>query len=320
MEKVKTDQRSRSLELLCLAFFARDSRLFELIGTQCRHGLVKEAFEEGFGVDVWTPKPPNAKLVWERSRMVFPFLELAHRAWLDSDDSGGCSTEGCEVESSAIALLLDRIARAGPEEKVINSLLYILIDLTYRDMLQGQPEPPKWAPEPYALRRGAGFEDRMVEEMAAFGHQLALLAEFVPSCGADKTGEELLTTVKQVQTTSTLLGSIRATCAESGDVELQAVLGDYARLMRSPELTLGRLEELEYDALGALLGLDGPAVAARGETVRKAISEWRNPELLFRYLDANRDDEQMRPLIVRWLRSIFGLSEESLRMIRRESP
>ena len=28
----------------------------------------------------------------------------------------------------------------------------------------------------------------------------------------------------------------------------------------------------------------------------------------------------MRPLIVRWLRSIFGLSEESLRMIRRESP
>ena len=49
--------------------------------------------------------------------------------------------------------------------------------------------------------------------------------------------------------------------------------------------------------------------------MRKAISEWRNPELLFRYLDANRKDEQMRPLIVRWLRSIFGLSEESLRMI-----
>ena len=49
--------------------------------------------------------------------------------------------------------------------------------------------------------------------------------------------------------------------------------------------------------------------------MRKAISEWRNPELLFRYLDANRKDEQMRPLIVRWLRSIFGLSEASLRMI-----
>ena len=188
-----------------------------------------EAFEEGFGVNVWTPQPPNAKLVWERSRMVFPFLELAHRAWLDSDDSDGCATEGCEVECSAIALLLDRIARAGPEEKVINSLLYILIDLSYRAMLQGQPEAPKWAPEPYALRRAADFEERLIEELAAFGHQLALLAQFVPSCGADKTGEELLTTVKQVQTTTQLLGSIRATCAESCDVELQAIWGDMGR-------------------------------------------------------------------------------------------
>ena len=34
------------------------------------------------------------------------------------------------------------------------------------------------------------------------------------------------------------------------------MLGDYARLMRSTELTLARLEELEYDALGALLGLE----------------------------------------------------------------
>jgi len=48
--------------------------------------------------------------------------------------------------------------------------------------------------------------------------------------------------------------------------------------------------------------------------------EWRNPELLFRYLDDNRHDERMEGLITRWLRSIFGLSHESLRMIRRESP
>ena len=142
-------------------------------------------------------------------------------------------------------------------------------------MEQGQPEAPRWAPEPYALRRGADFEARLLEELAAFGHQLAVLAQFVPSCGADRTGEELLTTVKQVQTTTQLLGSIRATCAESCDVELQvvlpippyialhalllpaspyislhlpaspclelqAVLGDYARLMRSTELTLAR--------------------------------------------------------------------------------
>ena len=51
------------------------------------------------------------------------------------------------------------------------------------------------------------------------------------------------------------------------------MLGDYARLMRSTELTLARLEALEYDALGALLGLEGAQVAARGKTVRsKAIS------------------------------------------------
>jgi hypothetical protein len=42
--------------------------------------------------------------------------------------------------------------------------------------------------------------------------------------------------------------------------------------------------------------------------VRKALAEWRNPELLFRYLDDNRSNAKMRELITRWLRSIFGLS------------
>ena len=80
-----------------------------------------------------------------------------------------------------------------------------------------------------------------------------------------------------------------------------------------------RLERLEFDALGALLGVDGDFVLARANIVRKAMSEWRNPELLFRYLDDNRHDARMYELITRWLRSIFGLSNESLRMIRRES-
>lgn len=320
VEKVKTDQRSRCLELLCLGFYGRDARLRALIGSRdpCAeppcHGLVRDAFETGFGVEQWTPQPDNAKLVWERSRMVFPFLELAHRAWL-AGSGVGCGTEGCEVESSQMAFLLDRIARAGPEEKVINSLLYILIDLTYRAMLQGEPAAPRWAPEPFVLRR-PGVEARLVEELAALGHLLALMAEGA----AVQDGPELLVTVKQLETTSTLLGSIRATCADSCELALQDVLADHARLMKSPELTLARLEKLEYDALGALLGVDGAAVAARGRTVRRAISEWRNPELLFRYLDANSADERMRPLIVRWLLAIFGISHESLRMIRRESP
>ncbi len=72
--------------------------------------------------------------------------------------------------------------------------------------------------------------------------------------------------------------------------------------------------------MGAMLGLDGALVASRADAVRRAMSEWRNPELLFRYLDANRHDAKMEALIIRWLRAIFGLSPESLRMIRRESP
>ena len=71
---------------------------------------------------------------------------------------------------------------------------------------------------------------------------------------------------------------------------------------------------------GALLGVDSEKVQANADAVRSALREWRNPELLFRYLDDNREDERMAALILRWLRSIFGLSDETLRMIRRESP
>ena len=47
-----------------------------------------------------------------------------------------------------------------------------------------------------------------------------------------------------------------------------------------------RLEALEFDAMGAMLGLDGALVASRADAVRRAMSEWRNPELLFRYRPA----------------------------------
>ena len=93
--------------------------------------------------------------------------------------------------------------------------------------------------------------------------------------------------------------------------------------------------------MGELLGLDYGFVASRAARVQQAspypspllaprcrlcyiplqaFSEWRSPELLFRYLDDNRHDAKMRELIARWLRSIFGLSDETLREIRRESP
>ena len=83
------------------------------------------------------------------------------------------------------------------------------------------------------------------------------------------------------------------------------MVASYDELMASPELTLEQLEQLEFDALGALLDVDGEMVRERGATVRRALSEWRNPELLFRYLDDNRHDERMYQLITRWLRAIF---------------
>ena len=154
----------------------------------------------------------------------------------------------------------------------------------------------------------------MIQMLATLGHLLQLLyqSEHVVKV----RGDSLLLQVKEVLTTTTLLASIQSSCAES----CPAVLDEYEELMASPSLTLARLERLEFEALGALLGLKGAFVASNAETVRKAMSEWRNPELLFRYLDDNRDDERMYALIIRWLRAIFGLSDESLRMIRRESP
>jgi len=332
VEKVKTDQRSRSLELLCLGFFQRGGALWPLVTTS--DWRLKAGFEKNFGVDAWHPKPPNARMIWQRSRMVYPFLEVAHRVWLNATgealgscpefgvgylDSGDIDSEPpCEISyaddeenSAAIGELLDVIARASPEEKVLNSLLYWLIDLAYKSMLEGEVFKA-WDPEPYVLRR-SGVEGRLVEEIGKMGHLLQLLYS---SENREKLrGEELLLQVKEVETTCSLLASIRSSCADA----CPAVLEEYDRLMVSPTLSLQRLEELEFEALAGLLEVEGELVKANAPTVRAALSEWRNPELLFRYLDDNRSDPRMEALIKRWLRAIFGLSGETLRMIRRES-
>lgn len=345
VEKVKTDQRSRAIEMLCLGFFSRSSSLYPLVTAVDAYDeetrfTLKGGFEKNFGVDVWSPKPTNARMIWQRSRMVYPFLEVAHRAWLDQtgmalgttgvldcnvifvdddddpslldDYDPSCGDEADEENSKAIGELLDVIARASPEEKVLNSLLYWLIDLCYKVMLEGEDIKP-WDPEPFILRR-EGVEQRLVSEIARLGHLLQLLyqSEHVQ----ESRGSELLLQVKEVETTTTLLSSIKSSCADA----CPEVLMEYDELMGSTFLTLSRLETLEFDALGALLGVDSQIVRARAETVRKAMREWRNPELLFRYLDDNRHDKRMYDLILRWQRAIFGLSHETLRQIRRESP
>ena len=60
---------------------------------------LKAGFERNFGVDVWYPKPTNARMIWQRSRMVYPFLEVAHRAWLNATDMalGQSEPEDCNI-------------------------------------------------------------------------------------------------------------------------------------------------------------------------------------------------------------------------------
>ena len=144
-EKIKTDQRSRALEILCLGFFGRGGALYPVVGRP-HEAPLKAGFETSFGIDTWHPKPTNARMIWQRSRMVYPFLEAANRAWLaksaaaapgDGSSDGGGSGDGSSgggggggggaaraYNVAAVGELLDRIARASPEEKVLNSLLY----------------------------------------------------------------------------------------------------------------------------------------------------------------------------------------------------
>ena len=415
-EKVKTDQRSRALELLCLGFFGRGAALFPLIVST--HAMDRCDFFEGcdplpapalcyeayddeacvyayhdeaeakaawlnrlqsvrevgsvrlFGgpavVDPdatrdaapmaisldesdngirwlresftcqYSGDDPHAMLSlgkrgWERSRLSFPYLEIAQRTWRNSQPMRDYYYQQHDASTaSSIGGLLFRITRAAPNDKVLNSLVYWLLDQTYKEMSIGL-NFPRWAPEPYLLRV-PGVEARMVSELTRLGHLLDLLAR-APSLekpDAPLDGMELLRVVREVETTVTLLSTIRTSCEErqaaaagSSDAaseDVPRVVERYTKLIASPTLEIRDLQTLQYEALAELLDLDYPFVASRHAYIAKAFAEWSHPELLFRYLNDNRNDPQMAPLIKRWLRSIFGLSDETLRQIRRESP
>lgn len=54
-------------------------------------------------------------------RMAYPYLELAHRAWLQTSAQivpGESWGDEEEQHTATIARLLDRVARASPEDKV----------------------------------------------------------------------------------------------------------------------------------------------------------------------------------------------------------
>ena len=96
--------------------------------------------------------------------------------------------------------------------------------------------------------------------------------------------------MKEVETTCTLLSSIKATC---GDGLCPLVVAEFDEAMTSPTLTLGQLERLEFAALAALLRVEEEEVSARAASVRKAMSEWRNPEarLTYRTISASLTNE-----------------------------
>ena len=224
--------------------------------------------------------------------------------------------------------------------QALNSLLYWLLDLVYKEMGAGL-RIPRWAPEPYLLRV-PGVEARMVAELRTLGRLLLVLAR-APAAGGGGVlleGAALLRAVREVETTATLLSTIgrarevRGEVAEEDEVrgevrgEVAAaaplpppprVVARYAQLVASPGLELIELQSLQHEALAELLDLEVGFVAARHAAIAKAFAEWHRPELLFRYLDDNRADAKAAPLIRRWLRAIFGLSTESLRQIRREA-
>lgn len=172
----------------------------------------------------------------------------------------------------------------------------------------------KWDPQPYTLLE-PGAEARGVSQLAQLGHLLELLATESLTASPD----DMLLRIKQVETTVTLLNTMRDSCSGFG-AACPLVVNDYEKMMTSSSLSLDQLESLELDALSELLDLDHEFVHSRASSVRAAMAEWRSPELLFRYLNDNRQDERMAALIKRWLRATFGLSDETLRTIRRESP
>ena len=133
----------------------------------------------------------------------------------------------------------------------------------------------------------------MVEELEGLGHLLQLLGQcaerseeglcIVSYDGEDEEGvsfgrhaargDQLLLEVKEVVATSTLLASIRDSCADA----CPTVLNDYLMALRSPSLTLERIEELELESIASLLDVDTELVIEREETVTAALARHSPP-------------------------------------------
>ena len=93
-------------------------------------------------------------------------------------------------------------------------------------MLEGEAIKP-WETVPFVLRR-AGVEERMLQTLSKLGHLLQLL--YQEEHIVRPSGDELLLQVKEVETTTTLLSSIRASTRSAST---RAVLREYDGRTRS---------------------------------------------------------------------------------------
>jgi hypothetical protein len=116
-ERVKTDQRSSALELLCLGFYGRGAALFSLIARE--ECWLRESFARQYSGDDQQTMSALGKRGWERSRLSFPYLELARRTWLSARLGGYADANS---PSSTIGGLLFRITRAAPGDKARGSV------------------------------------------------------------------------------------------------------------------------------------------------------------------------------------------------------
>ena len=88
-------------------------------------------------------------------------------------------------------------------------------------------------------------------------------------------GVELLRAVREMETTVTLLSTIRA--QSEGREEAPALVAKYKAVIMDEELTLLQMRTLQYEALGELLDVDYDIVSSRGVSVRKATNPNPNP-------------------------------------------
>ena len=282
---------------------------------------------------------------WERSRLAFPFAEVAWRAWRHRAAAAVTETRGgvgaAPTLPETMSHLLIRIGHAAPDGAGLHAMLYWLLDLLVSETsLARELSPsPRWAPEPFLLRT-AGAEARLVAALERIGHELEMLARasaVPPSSPAGDEGQPcsslpvlppalehggaLLQMLRQTQTTATLLSTLHLACERRGERPLaRGVVQRYLNRLATPGLALWEFHALLDAAIAETLDVETETVASCRTTVDDALAEWRRPELLFRYLETHSTCARMGPITRRWLRALLGLSNETLRQIRREAP